>query len=205
MPPAAAHRAGAVLPILLHPAPVLRALCAPPASPPLLLLSDLAASAAAHGALGLAAPQLGVALRALVLLRPVAWTEAQLGARAGRRRGGGAAPPPPPPYLACVNPRILHASAATAVGLEGCLSLPGLPALVRRAQAITVEYEDAQGERARLELSGLPAAVFQHELDHLDGVLLLDKQEPLPLGREQDTLRAADRAFRRSVAGFYPR
>lgn len=202
-----AARLGSVLPVVLHPAAVLRATCAPiPAGAASLsaLLADLTATAAAEGGLGLAAPQLGVALRAFAMRTPMAWTEEGLHSRAGQgRRGRSAQALPPPAFVTCVNPRVLHASAASRVGLEACLSLPGLPALVRRASAVTVEYLDARGERVELELSGLPAIVFQHELDHLDGVLLIDKSEALPVGREEH-MRAARRAFNREVLGFYP-
>ena len=211
---AAARPLGSVLPVLLHPAAALRAKCAP--IPSLAscaaLLADLAASAAAHGGLGLAAPQLGAPLRAFAMMRPVVWTEKELLARAlggqGRRGGarrGSAAAPPAAAYITCVNPRILHASAASRVGVEGCLSLPGAPALVRRAHTLTVEYLDARGERTELELSGLPAVVFQHELDHLDGVLLIDKQEALPAGREEEHMMAANRAFMAELREFFPR
>ena len=204
-----------VLPVLLHPAAALRAKCAP--IPSLAscqaLLADLAASAAAHGGLGLAAPQLGAPLRAFAMLRPVAWTAQGLlarslggqGRRGARRGSAAAAAAAAAAYVTCVNPRILHASAGSRVGLEGCLSLPGAPALVSRAHTLTVEYLDARGERTELELSGLPAVVFQHELDHLDGVLLIDKQEALPAGREEEHMFAASRAFNAEVREFYPR
>jgi peptide deformylase len=205
---ASARLAGAVLPVVQHPATILRAVCAPiPTGSPALapLLADLAASAAAHGGLGLAAPQVGFALRAIALLLPSAWTEEGLqAAHRPRPRRRAAATAAAPAYLTCVNPRILHASAASRVGLEGCLSLPNTPTLVRRACAVTVEYLDAHGERAVLELSGLPAVVLQHELDHLEGVLLIDKAEALPPGREEEHLYAAGRAFNREVAAFYP-
>jgi peptide deformylase len=189
----------AVRPVLHYPHPALRAPCLPlpdDLSGSLSLLAELKASAAQHGGLGVAAPQLGVSLRAFVMLCPVAWTEAGLQARQGRR-----APPLPVQYVACVNPRVEAAAGSSRVGLEGCLSLPDTPALVRRATGVTVSYTDEAGCRVERELSGLPAVVFQHELDHLDGVLLIDRQEQAG----EEAFVAASRAFRREVAAFYPR
>ena len=77
--------------------------------------------------------------------------------------------------LALVNPRIVARSDETTVDDEGCLSLQGVAVPVERHVAITVEARDADGADVRLELADLPARVAQHELDHLDGVLILDR------------------------------
>ena len=77
-----------------------------------------------------------------------------------------------------VNPQLTSRSAETEVDVEGCLSLGPVRVPVERATAVTVEARDVGGEPLRLELQGLPARVVQHELDHLDGVLILDRTDP---------------------------
>jgi peptide deformylase len=61
---------------------------------------------------------------------------------------------------------------------EGCLSLQGVVVPVERDERITVEASDPEGNEVRFELEGLPARIAQHELDHLDGVLILDRTTP---------------------------
>lgn len=74
-----------------------------------------------------------------------------------------------------INPKILS-SAGEALDIEGCLSMPGLYVEnVKRPDSIVVEYYDLEGKRHELETSGHFARVIQHELDHLDGVLFLDR------------------------------
>jgi peptide deformylase len=80
--------------------------------------------------------------------------------------------------LALVNPRIVERSEELATDEEGCLSLQGVLVPVERACTITLEARDGDGEDVRLELSGLDARVAQHEVDHLDGVLILDRTAP---------------------------
>ena len=80
--------------------------------------------------------------------------------------------------IALVNPRIVERSDEVASDEEGCLSLQGVLAPVERAVAVTLAASDPRGEELRLELSGIAARVAQHELDHLDGVLILDRTTP---------------------------
>jgi peptide deformylase len=75
---------------------------------------------------------------------------------------------------ALVNPVIEWASEERELGPEGCLSLPGVHVEVERASAVRVRARDGEGEEIALEAEGLPARVIQHEVDHLDGVLILD-------------------------------
>jgi peptide deformylase len=77
--------------------------------------------------------------------------------------------------LAVVNPVITDRSSETETGDEGCLSLQGVTMPVERALTVTLEGKDENGVDLRLELEGHPARVVQHELDHLDGVLILDR------------------------------
>lgn len=74
-----------------------------------------------------------------------------------------------------VNPIITKKSEETSVDEEGCLSLPGLRGDVRRPATIEVEWIDIRGKKMRRKLSGLAAKVVQHEVDHLDGILISDK------------------------------
>ncbi len=76
-----------------------------------------------------------------------------------------------------VNPVIEACSEETEVLAEGCLSIPGIQVEVERPVAVTVSGQDAAGRELRLEAEGLLARVFQHEIDHLDGVLILDRTD----------------------------
>jgi peptide deformylase len=115
---------------------------------------------------GLAATQLGVLRRLLVF-------QAGPDARA----------------TAVANPRIEWLSDDLAVAEEGCLSLPGIGLDVERALHARVRGQDTEGAELVLEASGLEARVLQHEIDHLDGVLILDRAE-------RDQRKAALRALR---------
>ena len=77
--------------------------------------------------------------------------------------------------VAAVNPRIVAPSEERESDDEGCLSLQGVLVPVERHTSLTLEAQDADGGPLRLELSGLEARVVQHELDHLDGVLILER------------------------------
>ena len=79
---------------------------------------------------------------------------------------------------AAVNPAIVDASEELETADEGCLSLQGVLVPVERPRAVTLEAHDAEGTPFRLELEGLAARVVQHELDHLDGVLILERTTP---------------------------
>lgn len=103
--------------------------------------------------IGLAAPQVGQALRvAVVDLMPDE-----------QRRP-----------IVLVNPAVVAASEELATREEGCLSLPGQYADVTRPARVRVRYDDAEGARREIDAEGLLAACLQHEIDHLDGVLFTD-------------------------------
>lgn len=76
-----------------------------------------------------------------------------------------------------VNPVLTGASETTETGPEGCLSIPGIQVEVERPIAVTVSGKDASGNPLRIEASDLLARVLQHEVDHLDGVLILDRTD----------------------------
>ncbi|MGQ9560532.1 MAG: peptide deformylase [Candidatus Oleimicrobiaceae bacterium] len=76
-----------------------------------------------------------------------------------------------------INPEIVSWSTRTAVDTEGCLSLPGLQAQVERASKVVVRGLDQEGKEVELVARGLLARIFQHEIDHLNGVLFIDRME----------------------------
>ncbi|MBH8554430.1 peptide deformylase [Nostocaceae cyanobacterium CENA357] len=78
---------------------------------------------------------------------------------------------------AMINPRIVTHSPEVIKGWEGCLSVPGIRGLVPRYQAIEVEYSDRNGKLQTQELTDFVARIFQHEYDHLDGIVFVDRLE----------------------------
>lgn len=87
---------------------------------------------------------------------------------------------PKAPYMeptAIINPKIIGHSSETAKDWEGCLSVPGIRGLVPRYQTIEVEYCDHNGKLQKLELTDFVARIFQHEFDHLEGKVFLDRVE----------------------------
>jgi peptide deformylase len=78
---------------------------------------------------------------------------------------------------AMINPQIIAHSIEVVQGWEGCLSLPGIRGLVPRYQAIEVEYTTRDGQLHRQELTDFVARIFQHEYDHLEGIVFLDRLE----------------------------
>jgi peptide deformylase len=76
-----------------------------------------------------------------------------------------------------VNPVVDEVADATEQALEGCLSIPEIQVEVERPAALTISAQDTSGAPLRIEASGLLARIFQHEIDHLDGVLILDRTD----------------------------
>ena len=106
--------------------------------------------------IGLAAPQVGAPIRLIVV--DVQWTEE------GNERN--------PRVL--VNPEVVRAE-GTLVWNEGCLSVPDFQAEVERAERVRLRATDLDGNPVEIETSGLEAVCFQHEIDHLDGILFIDR------------------------------
>jgi len=101
---------------------------------------------------GLAAPQVGVSLRVMVLQMP------------------GEEP------MAIINPEIVKRSGEREVP-EACLSIPGIAGEIKRSVSVTVKGRDRQGKTIRLKATDLLAQALEHELDHLNGVLYIDRIE----------------------------
>ena len=150
-----------VLPVLTYPHPLLKEKIPESAARDPLgaaALSDLVETMRYHeGCVGLAAPQIGHKVRALVV-------DVSRSARPGENHG----------LLKLINPEMLEAS-QWKVGREGCLSFPNLLANVKRAQKIRVRAFDADWNPMELTCVGFEAVALQHEIDHLDGVLFLDR------------------------------
>ena len=113
--------------------------------------------------IGLAAPQVAQTLRLVVLGQP----EAE------------ASDPDAIPLTVLINPEWLGRSSEQATDWEGCLSVPGLRGAVPRSTSVEVRALDREGEGFELRASGFLARVLQHEIDHLDGILFLDRMEDM--------------------------
>jgi peptide deformylase len=131
------------------------------------LIDDLAETMLAAPGAGLAAPQIGVPLRVCV----VKGDDNQI--------------------WALVNPTIVK-SDGTQVGYEGCLSYPGWVGEVARYETVVVKGRNRHGKEVRIKSSGFTARAFQHELDHLDGILFIDRLTNLDTLRRVDELEAEE-------------
>jgi len=121
---------------------------------------------------GLAAPQVGISLQLAVIEdRPEYLRDLPSEVLADRERS-------PVDFHALINPRIVERSEEQVEYYEGCLSLAGFSALVKRSRAVTVEYLDERGAEHRVEARGWYARILQHEIDHLNGKLYIDRMEP---------------------------
>jgi len=85
------------------------------------------------------------------------------------------APPPKPKLYVIINPEITMASEDMVNGIEGCLSVPGYAGNVMRHEAVTVKALNRKGQAIKIKAHGWLARIFQHEIDHLNGVLFIDK------------------------------
>ncbi len=123
------------------------------------LIDDMIDTMREYQGVGLAAPQVHESVRLFV-------------AAVGE---GGADPEPDGPVLVVVNPEIHPVGAAVVEGWEGCLSVPDVRGRVPRAQEIRLMGYDRHGDRLSLRATDFAARVLQHEADHLDGILFLDR------------------------------
>jgi peptide deformylase len=98
-----------------------------------------------------------------------------------------------PPPLCLLNPRILAFSEREVEYEEGCLSVPGVRDIVVRPDAVTVEYEDLELRRHRIDADGLLARVLQHEIDHLSGVYFFERVSPVRRALLKNKLKKIER------------
>lgn len=131
------------------------------------LADDMLETMRAANGLGLAAPQIGVLQRLIIIEMPPENEEVNEGEPAPQPRKPGKI------YIVC-NPEITRASGEEEME-EGCLSVPGYVGSVVRASRVTVRGQNLKGKGVRIEADGLLARAFQHEIDHLDGTLFLDR------------------------------
>jgi peptide deformylase len=134
------------------------------------LVADMRDTMKAYSGVGLAGNQVGVAQRVMVVDVPMAEDRHE--------------------RYAMVNP-VIEARAGSQTGEEGCLSIPGIYDEVTRSELITVRALDENGEAFTLHAEGYLARAIQHEVDHLDGVLFVDRLSPLKrqfLRRDLDAL-----------------
>ena len=126
----------------------------------LQLIDDLIATAELNNGVGIAAPQVSQSFRLFIVAsRPtIRYPQA-----------------PKMPSTAMINPTIISYSNEIVKDWEGCLSIPGLRGLVPRDRAIEVEYTTITGDRVSQIFTDFIARIFQHELDHLDGIVFLDR------------------------------
>jgi peptide deformylase len=151
----------ALLTVKLYGDPVLRQVAAPvrEITPEIKqIIADMTETMWHQVGVGLAAPQVGLPHRILVM--------------DDGKRG----------VQALINP-VIESRSGTVREEEGCLSLPGIFAEVERSRTITVRATDADGKPISFEAGGLKARVVQHELDHLDGVLFIDRLPPVTRDR----------------------
>ena len=150
------------LKIVEYPHPALRTKCKPVAT------IDAAVQTAAgqmlelmykHEGLGLAAPQVGLDFQLLVI-------------------NFAGDPEQKEHEVVAINPMVVEAKGAVK-DREGCLSFPGLYQDVRRAKTVTVQYYTLAGEAKQMSCNDLPARVWQHEIDHVHGILFIDKMGPV--------------------------
>lgn len=146
------------------------------------LVSDMIETMREAPGVGLAAPQIGVSLRLAVIAGSATLPDEE------RESDPEAPAPPPPPPLVLVNPKIVAGEGAQ-MDEEGCLSVIDCFAKVKRYQKITVEARDIKGLPLRFEASGFFARVIQHEVDHLDGTLFIDRLSSLKRGLYKKKLK----------------
>ncbi len=115
---------------------------------------------------GIAAPQVGINRRAILVQR----IDLE----------------PEKPFRAYFNPKIVEMSDETLEDWEGCLSIPAGFGRVKRARSIVLTYEQEDAASAEETVTGFTARIFQHEIDHLDGILFIDRMEPGELMPEDE-------------------
>ncbi|WP_432182343.1 peptide deformylase [Streptomyces sp. NBC_00063] len=131
------------------------------------LIAAMRASMHAAPGVGLAAPQIGVPLR-IAVVEDTAEVPEEVRMARGRV---------PQPFRVLINPSYVPVGARRAAFFEGCLSVPGLQAVVSRHQRVRLRGLDERGRRVDEEFTGWPARIVQHETDHLHGTLYLDRAE----------------------------
>jgi peptide deformylase len=145
------------------------------------LIDDMIVTLREAPGVGLAAPQVAVSQRLVVIEYGELPEDAPEDAE-----------PPKPKLYVVVNPEITAHSEEMVDGVEGCLSIPGYVGNVLRHEAVTVKALNRKGKPIKIKAHGWLARIFQHELDHLDGVLFIDKATKVwRLRDEESEIQAA--------------
>ncbi len=127
-----------------------------------VFIDDMIETLRAAPGVGLAAPQIDVGQRVIIV-------------EYGEESEDPEQPPKPPKLYVVVNPEIIRKSSETDIANEACLSLPGYFGEVERFEGVTVKGLDRKGSPIRVKANGWLARIFQHEIDHLDGILYIDR------------------------------
>jgi peptide deformylase len=129
------------------------------------LIDDMVETMRAAPGVGLAATQVGISQRVIV----VEYAESPV------EQPPEGAPPPPPVLYTLINPEITRASREKISGIEACLSVPGFSGEVERHVEVVVKGFNAKGSPVRIRAKGWLARIFQHEIDHINGILFVDR------------------------------
>ena len=141
------------------------------------LIDDMVETMRVAPGVGLAGPQLAVSQRVIVV-----------------EFGDEEDEEVPPKLHIVVNPEIKRPSRETVLGQEGCLSIPGYVGEVERAKSVTVRGHNRRGHKIKITAQGWLARIFQHEVDHLNGVLFVDKAETIISLEELEKQQEAEEA-----------
>jgi len=129
-----------------------------------ILIDDMIETMREAPGVGLAAPQINISQQLAV----VEYAESE-------EEDNEDAPPKPKKLFVLINPEITKASEEKVIGVEGCLSIPGLLGEVERHESVQVKALNRHGNPVKLKVEGWMARIFQHEIDHLNGVLVTDR------------------------------
>jgi peptide deformylase len=135
---------------------------------------------------GLAAPQVGISLQLAVIEDREEYHRKLTAEQLSERQRQ------PVPFHVIINPRIVSSDSTNVEFFEGCLSIAGYSAIVSRARTITVEYLNESAETNRVQAVGWYARILQHEIDHLAGILYVDRMK----ARTLTTLENLDRVWK---------
>ena len=133
------------------------------------LIDDMIETMRAAPGVGLAGPQVNTSLRVIVV-----------------EFGDAEDEEVPKKLYSVVNPEISRSSTETILAAEGCLSIPGLLGDVERSESVTVVGKNRRGQPVKIKATGWLARIFQHEVDHVNGILFLDRAEKIYEPVEED-------------------
>jgi peptide deformylase len=134
------------------------------------LIDDMVETMKKNDGVGLAAPQVGVSKRVIIV-------ETERGPEG------------------FINPKILKKTKETEIDWEGCLSVPGVFLKIKRWKGIEVEVLNREGEKVQVKAVGLVARIFQDEIDHLDGILIIDRVNRLERFRTRNRLKELEKEY----------